>query len=349
MRLAAVHGVLLLLALAFAYQTWTRQEATDTEGSVTLWKGDPEQVTSVTYEYDGRRVLVERRRDDAGPYLWGVFTREAEPSPTQHTVGEQAAGGVTAGGASETAASAPGPAKVDTTLFQAGLEAERVFESVASLRALRDLGVVDDARKGEYGLADATARLVVNFRTRTRELVVGGSVYGSGDRYVLNPENGRTYVLSGELVRSLAGADVTLQERRLHAYEPDRVASVTLRTAKGERTRLRTGGERFGPSTWASPDSPDQPDQTFGNFMQRLEQLWISEFAPGLDPASLVSVVRADYLDAKGRPLGYLELFRKASSEGGVEYYLKTELLRVLAKTYEGLAEAVEQDAGQLF
>lgn len=343
MRLAAVHAVLLVLALAFAYQTWTREETNSTEGSVTLWKGEADQIASVNYEYDGRRVLVERRRDEMGPYLWGVFTREATSPAAQQAVGGQAPG------VADTAMSAAGAARVDTTLFQAGLEAERVFESLASLRAFRDLGVVDDARKGDYGLAGATARLVVNFRTRARELVVGGSVYGSGDRYVLNPENGRTYVIAGQLVRSLEGADVTLQERRLHAYEPDRVASVTLRTAKGERTMLRTGGEGFGPSTWASPDTPDQLDQTFGNFMQRLEQLWISDFAPALDPATLVSVVRADYLDAKGRSLGYLELFRKPSSEGGVEYYLKTELLRVLAKTYEGLAEAVEQDAGQLF
>lgn len=347
MKLALAHAVLLALALAFAYQTWSREEAIGPGGLVTLWKGDAQDITSVVYEYDGRRVLLERRRDETGPFLWGVFTRETASPAVQQAVGGAAEGGAAA--APDTAAGAPGTARVDTTLFQAGLEAERVFESLASLRALRDLGVADDARKGDYGLAGGTARLTANFGGRARELVVGGSVYGSGDRYVLDPVSGRVYVVAAQLVRSLEGADVTLQERRLHAYEPDRVASVVLRTAKGERRMLRTGGERFGPSTWASPDTPGEPDQTFGNFMQRLDQLWISEFAPGLEAATLVSVVRADYLDARGGPLGYLELFRKPDPQGGVEYYLKTELLRLPAKTYEGLAEAVEQDAGQLF
>ncbi|MBI4538931.1 MAG: DUF4340 domain-containing protein [Gemmatimonadetes bacterium] len=340
MRLAVVHALLLAAALAFAYQTWTRDTSARTvAGLATLWERSPNEIAAVSYQADDKTVVVERRSAGEGEFLWGTSFARRRP----FAAAAQPAGADTAPGAK--------PAEtVDTSEFLVGEEGKRLFEELATLRAVRDLGVVEDtARRREYGLVEPTGRIVIQFRDEARELEVGGDIYGSGDRYVLEPQSGRTYVVSGSLIRLAEAGDLTLMERRLHAFEADKVATVRVRSSTRERTMQRSGGQQFGSSVWTRPETPDQPDQTFANFMQRLEQLWISGYATTLDPSTLSLVVRVDYFGEEGPPLGYLELLKRTNAERKVEYYLRTELGRVLTRTYEGLAESVDKDVAQLF
>lgn len=217
-------------------------------------------------------------------------------------------------------------------------------------RTLRELGAVDDAARNDYGLAGATARVTVDFGAAAREIVVGGEVYGSGDRYVLDPATGLAYVLSEDLIDPLENAAARLLERRLHAFDRDEIVRVIVRAGDGrERTWQRSAGSDFGDETWTAPDSPDRPDQTFANFMERLRRLWVDEYRPGEDVAGLERVVRVEYFGEKDEPIGFFELFRQTAAQGEPAYLLRTELTRVPARTYEGLAEQVAADAAQLF
>jgi len=78
-----IHGALLVAALAFAYQTWTRDDTpTVDRGQFTLWDQSPESFVSLTYEADKKTVKLERRKDGDQTYLWATVTRTVEkPKP----------------------------------------------------------------------------------------------------------------------------------------------------------------------------------------------------------------------------------------------------------------------------
>lgn len=356
MRSVWIHGVLLLLALAAAYATWTREEGTDTARErVTVWRAEPGDVASVTYVADRRTVRVERRTEGGDSFLWGTEYRTVRRAPVAPDDDDRA--GIEPPGTGEAGSDRTERTveRVDTTEFPVGREGEALLELLAPLRALRELRDPSDEALERYGLADPGERIRVELPEGTRELEVGAGVYGSGDRYAAEPGGDRVYVLPAEIFRKLGGGEGALRERELHAFRMGDVGRVRVRTPSGERTMLHTGGDVPSRATWAPPEAPDRPDPSFANFMERLERLWISRYEPRLSPDSLELVLRVEYFGPGdgAEPLGFLELHRRPASarEGdeGVRYYLRTERTRVPASTDRRLAEQVDQDTGQLF
>lgn len=321
MKLLSAHTLLLLASLGLAYQTWARDDAVMAPGSVALWRADVDQISSIVYEAGRRRVVVERRREDTGTYLWGSVTRPAGPD----------------------SASA---ARDTTTAFVVGEGANALLGLLASPRSLRDLGTLDAEREEEYGLAGSPGRLVVQLDRDTHELLVGGVVFGTGDRYVRDAATERAYVLQGAAFGSLDSAEQIFFETRLHAFALDAVAAVTVRTERGERTMRKAADGPLG-SSWTPPDATDRPDQTFANFMERLGQLWVAEYIPSVDRASLNEVASVDYLDDAGSSIGHTGLLR-SDSGGEPTYYVVTELTRVPVRLIRGAAERFDQDVAQL-
>ena len=322
MRSVLTHAALLLAALAVAYQTWNIDDtAVALRDAILIWNSDQEELASIMYKGPDKRVVLEQRRDDAGTYLWGTLIR----------------GAASASGSTEA---------VDTTQFIVGEQADFLLRALAMPRAIRDLGAVDAEREQEYGLADAPGHLTVSFGGGERELLIGGSVFATGDRYVKDPSSGRVYVVISSTIHGIENAESVLLERQLHAFDLSDVMTVTVRTAGNERTMRQARGSAS--PAWTPPDAPDQPSQTFANFMNRLEQLWVVSYAPAVDRDSLRMLARIEYLDANGRAMGHVELFR-ADGEDGPEYLVATEHTRMLAHVHPTVAEPLEADVMQLF
>lgn len=323
MRGVAIHGTLLVLALVFAYQTWTRDTGASTRrDEVTVWRGSPDRITSITYEQPGQTLAIERRGEGSG-YLWGTVRRP--PSVTD--------------------SAAPGREGLEE--FPIGERGTDLLSRLAPLTALRDLGTVGDTLKAEFGLVSPDRKLTVIAGENTRSLDVGGTVYGGGHRYALDPASGRGYVLSSDLLRQLEGGQSALRLTELHEFEVSGVAAVTVRTAGGERTLRREGGGELGSASWMNEGSTD-PDQTFANFMERLQGFSVITYVADLDPDTLDLRVRVDYLNQRREPLGFLEVFRGRRGEG-VEYFIRTERTRIPARTHPSIGERVDGDLEQLF
>lgn len=331
MRGVVVHTVLLAVALGLAWATWTRDEEVDTEGlPVIVWRVDPDAVDSLTYTSGDRSLVVTWRSDDGERYLWG---REVRVLP-----------------ASVDSAGEPLPAPPpDTSVFPIGEQGEDLLQRLAPLRALRDLGSLDADGEEEYGLAEPEDTLVVTVEGGDQErLLLGSPVFGSTDRYALDPATGRAYAVSGEFVQTLESGRVRLQDRDLHGFDMSRVDRVVLTTPGSQRVRVRTGS---GPQAgWAPPDEPDRTDATFVNFMGRVETLRVLDYHPELDADSLELLARLEYLDDDGDQLGVLEFYRRnGSAEEDTAYYLRTERTRILARVNVPVAERVAEDLEQLF
>ncbi len=343
MKSVTVHGILLVVMLVLAYQAWKPSEprSTDTssDGSITVWELSPDQVRAVTYQMASRTTVIERREEQGDSYLWGS-SLEAAPRDSS----EQTATGETG----QPLAAAQGPARAEQ--FPIGEEGEDLWQRLARLRALRDLGVLDDAAKEQYELNDTERHLTVATADTERTLELGGTVYASGHRYALDPSSSRGYVLADQIVRALEGGSSSLRLRTLHRFGNDDVVTVTVHGMTGERSMSRRAGASRSADVWVSPDAPDEPDQTFKNFMDHVQQLAYSSSASTVSVDTMQFLVRIDYGGEAEAPIGFLELYRVAASQPDIwEYYLQTEATRIPALAYRGFAERVDRDLADLF
>jgi len=348
------HGLLLVGAIIFGYTTWTRDTTVKvTRGEVTIWGGGAADVKAVRLENDARKARVERRTSDKGDaYLWGTVVRQPPaPKPKE---------GEPPDALQSSSADLP-PAT--TKEFPIGEAGSALLDKVAPLRGLRELGPVDEAKKVDYGLNDIKDTLLVELKSgEVKELAIGGRVFGGNDRYVLEKATGKGWVIAGEVITPLEGAENTLRETKLHVWKDDEIGQVIV--TAGARTRAlarKAGGAPAispppGPhgapplptSSWADAKTPDAVDQTLGNFMDRVGKLTATEYSAG-PVEGLTPVVAFEYKDRGGKVIGTTELWKKpGAKEGEVEYWLRSERTRVHAKVSRPAAERVDQDLAQL-
>lgn len=336
MKLVIFHGLLLLAALGLAFQTWTRVGPEGAiPGSVVLWNASPDDVETLSFQALGVDVTLERRQDPHGPYFWGTVVRDR--SIFGPNVGIDA---------SDPMAST---ARFDTVGFLVGEDGRRLIESFARLRVLRDLGRVSDEQAAEYGLASAEGSLVLQTGRARRELIVGDPVWETSNRYVSDPETGRTYVVDARPIVDLESAERTLLERRPLDLSYDAIERVTLRWPSGERTMVREQSTNPSTAAWAPIDQPTQPDHAFTDVMNLLAQPSIVDYAADLDPVALTEVAGLEYYDRGGRSVGYLQFFQSEADVEAVEFYVRSSLTRSLASIYQFTGENIRRQLEELF
>ena len=290
-----------------------------------------DQISSVTYESPSRTLLLERRPIPAGEmgeggfYLWAIAIPRPRPgdssAATLNAMREE---------------------------FPVGDDGDQLMQQLAELVAMRDLGDLTDDAKEQYELSEPDRTLNVEFASGTRNLEFGGTVFGGPHRYANDPSTGRGYVISNDMIRNLEGGPATLRARALHRFGDSVVTGVTVRTPNGERVMTRTMDGPFG--VWSRPDAAGEGDQTFANFMERVQQLSVLTYHSEIDADTLALIVRLDFVGEADRPVGFIEMYRTAADSDGIsEYYVRTEVTRVLALAYRNFAERVDRDLADLF
>jgi hypothetical protein len=321
-----VHGVVLGLSVVAAATVWTRDKEPKAlaAGDVVVWSGHAGDVEKVAYESKTRKVAVDAKKDAVGRYFVGTVERE---TPPPHGA----------------AADAGAPLPRTTVGFVSVTAGDKLAESLAPLKALRDLGKIPDDRAAEFGLAEPEATVTVTVSGAEHKLVVGGTTPGGGDRYVRVP-TGEVYVLRGEPIRNLDQPDSMLIERELHEWHDADVARATVSAGDKHRDLVRGGAE--GKRFWADPASPDANDETLGNWMSKLDRLRPTEYVLSA-PEHPTDVLRVEYTGTNKKPLGSLELVKVTGQEKPA-YYLRTERTRLFGKVVGTPAEQLEQDLGTI-
>ena len=302
-----IHGILLIAVLAFAYQTWTREKKVEPKtGKVEVWSKAADSLQVVLFETKDRTLRIERKSDDGKPYLWGKETRvsrrrKPKPKPAK----DQDAGPIPAEPEEEI--------KTSTREFPAGDAADELFANFAKFRALRDLGELTDAEREEYKLAESTDNITAIFADGPRSLILGGRIYGSSDRYVLDTDNNHGYAVAGTVLSGLSSGETALRLKNLHAFDPNKVASAEVNTGAGvKRDLVRTTvkGPKGDSKGWADAATPAKADQTLANFFDNLAKLRPSQFMLEVTADTLVAMVTIEYRGADGKTMGRFELFR---------------------------------------
>ena len=337
-----LHLALLLGALGFAYQTWTRPAASEAGGQpresereVIVWEVAAESIKSIDLMGEKKLVRLERRTEGGEAWLWGTVERE-KPAPKKTEETPESLSKVEEGATTRKA-------------FLVGEAGDKLVASLSTLRALRALGKLDAARKQELGLDAPKETLRVISGAVTHALRLGGKVYGGSDRYAEYVKTGEAFVVGGDALRDLDAAESRLVEREVHRFKPDAVKAMAVK--RGDRARaLVRGGVDAKALFWADAGKPDAKDETAGNWVAKLDRLKVTDYVEdqAADAAESVApepVVRVEYAGAGGESLGFLELQKTPSEKDGkFDYQARTEHTRGLVKVSQFLGEQVEQD-----
>jgi Domain of unknown function (DUF4340) len=379
MKGVIVHGVLLVLALAFGYQTWTREKhVKPTTGEVSLWDRKASELVAVEYENDKRTVRVERRGSGDAAYWWGIDTRVEKhlkpkaptPPPAVTDAGAPAPDGGAAVASTPPDAGAPPAPEYETTTtkreFPVGEAGDTVVDNMAAMHVVRALGTLTDDQKKEFKLDAGVTTLAVIFKDGTKNFVVGDPVTGTAQRYALDPDSGKGYILAGTLISPLQSGESVLAPKQPNGFDQASLDTVEL-TANGKSrtaSRVETTTEKgIKAKTWGDKKT-QKPDQTLANVIDNIDNLKASKYAPELAVKDMTKVVAVTYKDAGGKQLGTLGLYKIERPgevpENGtadptqppppvVEYYVQTETTRVPAMVTKALADRIEQDVPTLF
>jgi hypothetical protein len=258
-----------------------------------------------------------------------------------------------------------------TTEYPIGDGGKKVLDAYFNARALRDLGVPTDVLKKEYKLDTATNVLTVSFKDGSkREFLVGGSVFNTtganSDRYVMDKQSGKAYVLSKDLLGNLEIGQSSLHLVDPRGFDAALVGSVQIEAPdKKSKTvaRVTTGAEGQQVKTWGDP-ATKKADQTLANFVDNAANLKPTEYKPQLKVESLQLVMRLIYKDERGGKLGTLALYKVETPgvvpegteldpanppKGETEYYVVTEKTRVPGLVRKDTAQRAENDLGVVF
>jgi hypothetical protein len=370
-----IHGILLVAALVFAYQTWTREETVaPLTGDVVVWSMPAASIQVITFTEEGREIRIERRSDAQGPYLWGTEKRTIQQYQPRKKDAPDAA---------PTDDRPFAPETVSTTReFVVGKKGEELLTNLSELRALRAMGKIDEDKKNLYDLHEKTKILTVLHSGGTRTLVIGGKVFGGADLYVLDPATGEGHVLAQVVLRDLANGEPGLRLSEIHEFKDEEVGRAVIDVRGQKRTLVRiTAADERGRETrtWADAQTPDKPDQTMANFVRNIDMLRPARFVSNVDLSTLPRLVRVEYQTAAGASLGWVELFEQpgaskpdssqpaqpqqpaqpargqAAEQGQKDearrpaYLMRTEMTRVPAAVPYTAATRITEDIDQIF
>lgn len=294
-RGALIQGALAVVGLGAAYATWQRPPEKE-QGEVVVVDATRNELRAVRFD-DGKEwtELRQHGEEDGQPAIWVRLSAREKPKAPERTVrGNDAA--------------------------------RKLYASFTPLRASRALGVVEDSKLAEYGLAPPPASdggapstytprtLSVTVRDQTRRFRVG-TPKGSFATYLRDESDGRVYLLGGGLrVSELEAASSRLVDRALHELRPGGYDAVTVE-ADGKRREFVVLGDQPLSAKLADRRTPERPDATAKNWTDRVWRLYpVEVLGEGEWPeeGKPQPEIKLEYL-SKGKSVGFVELVHASS------------------------------------
>jgi hypothetical protein len=324
-----VHVALLGVAVAASVFVWTRdKKPAVSAGDVTIWSARAADVEKVAYEAKGRKISLEARSDARGRWYFGT-------------------------------AESPGAGAAPTkTTFVSVTQGGKLADSLAPLKAIREIGRIDDGRTTEFGLRQPEGSLVVVIAGKERRLDLGGQAPGGGSRYVRDTGSGTVYALKGDVLHDLEVGEFSLLEHDLHGFKDADIKSVRVSAQGKTRDVLRSGPDAK--RIWATPASPDTQDETAANWLSKVDRLKPNDFVTP-QPSAPPVIARLDY-QVRGEEGAFLEIAKipappvpapladsaAAAAAPKPDYLVRSERTRLWAKVNTQFGEQVEQDLASI-
>lgn len=347
MRSVVALSVALVAALVGSYVVWTEEETEVTDDAVPIYNAAEGDVAKVTWKGDEQVVVVERRKDGRGEYLWVDSTETKKPKPKDPVHGDSDHPEEEGDEPEPEPAPAPDePPETKRAVFMANASGEDVWKSFSPLKAMRELSAtgVDPAT---FGLAEPTATIeVVRKAGEPITLKVGGETFGSKDRYV--EHGGKVYLVDDATLRPLQFAAGRLIERSLFPLSEKETDRVDVQLKDGRTVSyVQQNKDDAAKAFWARSETPDAEDEAGATWIGKVFRLKLKEYVdeatttmPPLEPVVSYSVT------GKGETWK-IEVLK--STEGDpVQWYARSEYDRSLATLTESLVRNVVDDLDTL-
>lgn len=365
MRGVAIHALLASLALYAAYATWTREPEAEAapEGQVTILACTPDRISEVVFE-SPTNLITLRPDQDGGQRVYRAEDQykrvERKPKPT--TAEDAADGGVADAGAADAGVaskpSKPEQPPVPPFRYLVGDAFDGYLARIAPLRGSRGLGVIPQERFEEFGLNEVGTHVRIRCGEQALSLDVGGRTFGSGQRYVRDPQSGKVYLVDKTLVSDLQSARFKFMRKSPHSFGMQDVERAEVAASGQLRTLLHRDRQQRRRDYWVDAAAPDQRNELFGNWMSRVEGLKIRAYLePGAEPGADLDaapgeagapepVVEIAY-SAEGKPLGKLELVSVKHGQL-THYYVRSEATHGWAVLNSAAAQQVADDVASV-
>ena len=299
-RSVAIHGGLLALALTLA---WTVDSGGDrhpaqVERGVLIVDAEGGDAESVTYRQGANLIRLTARHDAHGRWIFGEASDPNEgDSPRQ--------------------------------IFAGDKKALALFAALEPFRVQRVLSSVSPEKLAELHLIGPTASLTLQIRGRRHHIALGGSAYGTADRYG-RLDDGRVVVLPRALTRGVALGASTYAQRVF--FSAPRVEIERLEVRQGEGTlslvQHASGGQRQ--TFWAEAGQATGRDE-YKTWVDTLLQLTALEYVaerPATEWVLRLSVTA----DFDGRPRETLRIFEVPNTEPDNAYRAVSDQTRLVAR-----------------
>jgi hypothetical protein len=297
----AVQGGLALAGLAIAYGTWQR-EPERAAGEVIVVDASKSELGSVHFEDDNTTVDVQRGNDAGESGVW-LKVQDKTPVPAPKP---PAATDKTSTPPPPVPPTKPRPLRV----LRGDEAAEKLLAAFAPFRSPRAFGVLDAKKAKELGLDAPKKKLVITARGQTRTFVIGQPSQGSGENYLRDSADGRTYLMPRQLLTDLQGAMYRLVDRKMHSFKITEVNRVVV--ASGGKSRDFVIKNNKDPNGYklAPAATPDKPDEMARNWHDKVWRMFPTELlGKGETPTHGQPKVatRIEYFDG-AKSAGWLEI-----------------------------------------
>lgn len=333
MKQIGILGGLLAVALIASYATWFDTSESAPREGVALLDVPESALTSVTWDVEDTRTELVKRSDDVGSWLQVTVTKiEAEEPEAADTDPEQAA---------EAEAT-----EADVETFVGNEKADEVWQAMAPLLAIRDLGAAGDDRLGVFQLDEPAGTLTVAHDTSTFTVALGGEAYGTRDRYA--KAGGRIVLLDDKALRPMQFARTRLMERRLQPYAEEAIKTITVATPGGPSTTLtQVNAADRASAFWASAEAPDRKDATAATWVGKLLRLRLRAWTPAEEvPTDRTEAFTATVAGDDGT---WTVTVSSATDGGKTSWWGEASWLRATVELTDSLAEEAAADVDALF
>lgn len=359
MRPVIVYAALLVAMLVAAYLQWTAAPGADAEDQVVLVAGEPEDVVSIAWKGEDAEVLLTRKEDAHGGYLWVEHTKweeqklegpelplaEDPADPAAEDAADPTAADATA---ADVTAALPTERVARRTVFKASGKGDELVGKLAPLLAIRKLDGVAADKLAEIGLDAPTETLVLTRKGGTTTLQIGGEAYGTKDRYVRDVDSGAVYLLDDQLLKDLEYARTRLPDRSLWSFETPAIATVTIQHGERSRTVQQKNPDDPQAATWTAVGAEAEDAQVKTWMDKALKLKGTSTVDPAAEdaPKDLQERFRLTLTPASkdGRPETVVVL--QDGAEG--DWYAQSEHTRGLLKLLRAPTRAVADDVAAL-
>lgn len=355
MRTIGVLSAALVVSLIWSYTTWTSDAEEVSDDVVYVYQASENDLQKVSWASKDLKVVVEKKKDAHGDYLW-VATEETKKKvpttkdkPPGHP-GEDEEEPDAADEAAPEGADAPAepaaevPTEVKTMRFVASAQGMEMWKSFAPLAALRELSSAgaDRTTFGFEGENAATVDIVAG--SGAIALKIGGETYGSKDRYV--EANGKTYLVDDATLRPLQFASSRLVERSLFPLGDADIERVDLALPGKALSWTHQNKDDAAKAFWAHPDAPDKKDDVGGTWLDKLFKLKLRDYVDESAAPAAPEAVATYTVHGKGEAWK-VELL-KAEVDGKTQWYARTDFNRVLVSLTDSLVRNVVDDLDEL-